>query len=341
MSFKNIIGQDKAIRIIRDSAQDFEVSSSYLFIGPQGLGKFLTAKTLAKAVNCLEEKMDACDRCASCLKIEKNQHPDVHIIDACLSNSAEPDEQSLQGQEKKKTEAVKIEQIRQLQKEANLKPYEARKKVFIINDAHNLTEEAANALLKTLEEPPRDSLIIMVTAKPQLLLKTVISRCRRIKFYPLPRATLQDLLSNEYSVEASFAHFLAYFCEGRIGQALALKDTGIFNEKNKIIDEFVLEEHAAFGYRRDLQSQDLRKCMNILVSWFRDIYMLKVGMPHAELVNFDRRDELLESMSGYSIGALDDITRFISEAFLYLEQNINPKLVAANLKIGYLAGHIV
>lgn len=318
MSFQDIKGQDKSINILQSYLHDKSSACSYLFIGPQGLGKFLAAKTLAKAINCLEKSTDSCEKCASCLKIEKNQHPDVHIIDAGIN----PDVDS---------NAIKIECIRQLQKEINLKPYEARKKVFIINDAHNLTAEASNALLKTLEEPPADSLIILVTSKPGLLFKTAISRCKIIKFYPLKRSRLKDLISREYSCDENLAHFLAYFCEGRIGQALRLKDTDLLSQKNKIIDEIILRKQS-LEYVAGPDREELRKYLNVLATWFRDIYMLKIGMPHAELINFDRRKELLKSMGLYSFTALNEIIRFISDALLYLEQNVNPKLLLSNLK---------
>lgn len=329
MSFQDIKGQDKAISILQSYLQRQSGVCSYLFIGPQGLGKFLTAKTLAKAVNCLKETRDACERCASCLKIEKNQHPDVHIIDIC---AFKPEEAPTDVD----SQAIKIEYIRQLQKEINLKPYEARKKVFIINDAHNLTPEASNALLKTLEEPPQDSLIILVTSKANLLFKTIISRCQIIKFYPLKRSQLKEIIRRDYSLDDTLAHFLAYFCEGRIGLALSLKDKDALKEKNRIIDEIILRAGSGPDYRKGLGKEELRRYLNVLATWFRDIYFLKIGMPHAELINFDRKKELLRSMGNYSFGALDEVVRFISDALLYLEQNINPKLLLSNLKSSYL-----
>jgi DNA polymerase-3 subunit delta' len=314
MSFQDIKGQDKSIGILQSYLRDKNAVCSYLFIGPQGLGKFLTAKTLAKTLNCLEKSEDSCDRCASCLKIEKNQHPDVHIYESDADS-----------------DAIKIEFIRQLQKEINLKAYEARKKVFIINDAHNLTAEASNCLLKTLEEPPQDSLIILVTSKPNLLFKTIISRCKIIKFFPLKRSLLKDVISREYSCDDTLAHYLAYFCEGRIGQALSLKDTDSLREKNRIIDEIVLRK-PGLEYRSGPDREQMRKYLNVLATWFRDIYLLKTGVSHSELINFDRRTELLQSMGLYSFAALDEIIRFISDALLYLEQNVNPKLLLSNLK---------
>lgn len=140
MALKDILGQEKPIQRLKKYISTENFPGAYLFTGPEGIGKSLVALNFAKTVNCLEEKGDSCEKCISCLKMNKNNHPDLHIIDAV--NNTESSE-------------IKIEYIRHLQEEIYLKPYEARKKVFIIHDAHNLTVDASNAFLKTLEEPPK------------------------------------------------------------------------------------------------------------------------------------------------------------------------------------------
>jgi DNA polymerase-3 subunit delta' len=328
MSFKDIKGQERSLAQLNGYLQNDRSASSYLFIGPEGVGKHLAAMTLAKAVNCLEENSDSCDRCFSCSKIEKKAHPDVHTIDAAALKSAGAENDTVVHD----SDAIKIEEIRRLQKEINLKPYEARKKVFIINDAHQMTAESSNALLKTLEEPPANSLIILVTAKPNLLFKTVISRCKMVKFYPLERNKLREIMKGEYACDEELAHFLAYFCEGRIGRAIKLKDTDILGTKNRVIDEIVLHHRADPEHGLGLAKQDLRNYLNIMATWFRDIYLLKTGSSFSELINADRKDELTRSARAYSWSALDEILKFIADSLLYLEQNINPKLLLSNLK---------
>jgi len=335
MSFKDIKDQDKAIQILKEHIRQSRLSHGYLFIGPEGVGKKMAAKALAKALNCENEALDSCDRCVSCLKIEKNQHPDVSIIDASTPlNSNYEQSKSETGN----SQAIKIGHIRQLQKDINLKPYEAKLKVFIIDNAHNLTPEASNALLKILEEPPAKSLIILVSAKPTLLFKTIISRCQVVKFYPLAREQLREVLSRDYGLETNLAHFLAYFCEGRLGKALALKDTDILREKNRIIDTFALYGKSGFE-NLSIKREDVRNILNILTTWFRDIYLIKIGMPHLELINFDRKSELLKFMQHFSFMDLDEILNCISDSLSYLEQNINTKLLLSNLRgrISYVA----
>lgn len=317
MSFSDIKGQARPIEIIKEYIKQPSVSRGYLFTGPDGIGKRLLAKTLSKALNCQTQTIDSCDKCPSCLKIEQNQHPDVHLIDDSDSNS------------------IKIEDIRTLQKNINLRPYEGRKNVFIIDNAHNLTSEAANALLKILEEPPKDSLLILVSSKIALLFKTIVSRCQILKFYPMERVLLGDILKNDYGLDDNLVHFLSFFSEGRLGFALKLKDTDIFREKNRIIDEFCIKKNSPRGHLNNFavaDRQKFRAILNILMTWFRDIYLLKSGLPYRQLINLDRKQDLAEAARTYSFFKLDEALNCLSASLLRLEQNINIKLLLSNLK---------
>ena len=313
MSLKNIKGQDRPIRILQGYLKSAGIQGAYLFTGEEGIGKLLAAENLAKALNCLNEGEDSCDHCPSCIKIGKRGHPDVHLI------GLDPD-------------TIKIDSIRELKREIGLRPYEAKKKVFIVNNAHNLSSEAAGAILKVLEEPPRDSIIILVTAKPALLFKTIISRCKIIKFSPLKRIELKEILKQDYSLNDDTAHFLAYFCEGRIGYALRLKETDILTEKNVVIDLFTSSGNSGIENARLQNRENLRSQLNILTSWFRDIYLIKTGTAHSELINFDRKTELLKDMNRYTLFNVDEIIKSISDSMLFLEQNVNVKLLLSNLK---------
>lgn len=319
MPFADIRGQDRAVGLLRQYLKTGRLSPVYLFSGPEGVGKKLTAKTLAQAANCLEQESDACGHCLSCVKIDKQEHPDFHLLDQF-------------SQESPASEALKIEAVRQLQRDIYLKPYEARKKVFLIDNAHNLTAEAANALLKVLEEPPRESLIILITAYPNRVFKTILSRCRTIKFSCLARSKLEELLRKEFKFSPSEAHFLAYFSEGRLGYALALKDKDFFREKNAYLNE--LSATGRFSWEDEITAdkEKMRCYLNNLAAWVRDIYLLKIGAAHAELINFDRRDELLRCMHRYTFRNLEASLQEICAALQYLEQNINSKLVFANLR---------
>ncbi|MCX5714461.1 MAG: AAA family ATPase, partial [Candidatus Omnitrophica bacterium] len=201
MAFSNIKGHQKVIERLKGFLKENHFAGTYLFTGPKGIGKSLIAQEFAKAINCERGADEPCDICLSCLKIDKKMHPDVHLIETQDSE-------------------IKIELIRQLQSQINLKPYEGKKKIFIIPEAGLLNSASASCLLKTLEEPAANSVIILVTDKPVSLFKTIISRCQVIKFSALRTGELERLLNEDYRLKPNSAHFLAYFCEGRIGQAL-------------------------------------------------------------------------------------------------------------------------
>lgn len=320
MSFSDIKGQERPIKLLKSYLGQGSLEGGYLFSGPEGVGKKLTAKALAKAVNCEADTLDRpCAQCASCLKIEKGQHPDVHLIEC-------PEAE------------IKIADIRQLQRQISLKPYEGRTKVFIIDNAHKLTAEAAGALLKVLEEPAKNSLIILISDKPGLLFKTVLSRCKILKFSGLRRQQLKRLFRDDYHLDEVSAHFLAYFSEGRLGRSLRLKDADIVREKNNVIDDFIFSRSPGAKNPAAQERQGLYQCLNILSAWFRDIYLLKSGISASEVINCDRKAELSQEMRRFSIADLNRITDAITEAASFLEGNINTKLIVYNLKAQLCSG---
>ncbi|MDD2927506.1 MAG: DNA polymerase III subunit delta' [Candidatus Omnitrophica bacterium] len=314
MSFSAIKGQDRPVEIIKTYIENARMEGGYLFSGPEGIGKKMAALALAKALNCLEAKTDACGHCASCLKIENSRHPDVRVISGGEAQ-------------------LKIEAIRQLQKDINLKAYEGIFKVYIIDNAHTLSAEAGNCLLKILEEPPQKSLIILVSDKPNLLFKTIISRCKIVKFLPLKREVLEEILKKEYKLDIQFAHFLAYFSEGRLGRALKLKDGGILAKKNNLIDKFVLSPRPDMESLAQQDKEDVRFSLNLLAAWFRDIYLLKAGLAEQEIINTDRREELTHSARGFSFFDLETIFTNLSAAIACLEKNVNTRLLLFNLRM--------
>ncbi len=312
MRFNDILGHEKPLNIINAYIEKSCFSGGYIFSGPEGIGKKTVAKIIAQKLNCTALSQKPCGNCSSCLKMEKLQHPDLCIIESDTSQ-------------------IKIENIRSLQRQASFRPYEGVMKVFIIDDAHRLNPESANSLLKILEEPPADSLIILVTHKPQRIFKTILSRCRVIRFSPLAVAALEDILIKNYFVERLFAHFLSFYSEGRLGLALRLKDSGVFEEKNRIFDYFVLSGKA-FDHNLTGQSKEqLHSFLNILASWFRDVYLLKAGLPDRELIHLDRKNDLLKLKLEFSFKYLDGVLTAISESLFYLESNINSKLLLHNL----------
>lgn len=178
MALKDVIGQDRAISILISTMRRGRIPSAYLFAGESGIGKRFTALNLAKAINCQRERdalsvmrnapegFDSCDECFSCRKIDAGTHPDVLLL------------------VREKNEII-IDEIRAVEDALSFRPYEGRKKVVIVDEADTMNQHAANAFLKTLEEPPEASLLILVAANPDRLPETIRSRCSRVNFVPL------------------------------------------------------------------------------------------------------------------------------------------------------------
>jgi len=201
MSLKNIIGQDKALRILFGTLSRDRVPSAMLFSGDMGIGKRLAAVNFAKAVNCLAPvDYDCCDECVQCRKIDSGQHPDVTSI------VSEGDE-------------IKIDTIRKVEEAFSFRALEGRRKVVIMDDADAMNINAANAFLKTLEEPPSDSLILLVSSNPDKLPATIRSRCVNVRFKPLPEIACRELVSK--NIKTGGTDVVCRLAMGRPGLAIS------------------------------------------------------------------------------------------------------------------------
>ncbi|MEK7868018.1 MAG: DNA polymerase III subunit delta', partial [Candidatus Omnitrophota bacterium] len=207
MSLKDIVGQDRAIRLLRSMIEKDEIDGSYLFFGPMGVGKRTLSIEFAKAINCEKKGLDACEECISCGKIKSLNHPDLFII-----------------QKEKESSFIKIDRIRDIIYQASLKPYEARKKIFIITEAEDMNEESQNALLKILEEPRENQVFILATSAVSGILPTVVSRCKAVKFNLLSQSQIQELLIKRHGFNEGEAVLFSHMALGSHGRAAAFKD---------------------------------------------------------------------------------------------------------------------
>lgn len=287
------------------------LAHAYLFIGPSNIGKHETALAVAALINCdlyaEGRSASACGTCPSCLKIDAGTHPDVVLLRAEAGHG------------------IKIEQIRDLLDRARLRAFYGRKKIFIIENAENMTTESANAFLKTLEEPDADTLLILTTASPERCLDTIRSRCHIVPFHPMSSGVLKTKLKE--GCPAPEAHFLAFFAEGCCGKARKLEDSKYFERKNDYIDLFVLRAPTDDFLKKITEDKIITKeFLSALYSWIRDALLLKAGMDPDQVVNIDRVAQLREFNSRYDFDELRQIESAVVKAMRMLSENLNVKV---------------
>lgn len=219
MALRDIIGQDRALRILLGTLKRNRVPSAVLLSGDYGIGKRLAAINYAKAINCIEPvDFDCCDKCISCKKIESLIHPDVLVI--TLENVAEALSLERRKSENKNRYEYPIEAVHKIEGVLYLSPHEGKKKIVIIDDAELMNINAANAFLKTLEEPPANSIIILVSSKPDRLIDTIRSRCINIHFYPLSSNGCETVIRKISKALDGEVDFILRMAMGRPGYAI-------------------------------------------------------------------------------------------------------------------------
>ncbi|KPJ50992.1 hypothetical protein AMJ40_01185 [candidate division TA06 bacterium DG_26] len=286
--FDNIVGQETAKKILANQIEKEKVSHAYLFHGQCGVGKTETAIAFAKALNC--DRGSGCGTCTHCKRVERFVHPDVKFVfpvpsaiqaDALVELYETGKESHFRFPFSQRA-SISIDTIRSVSGETYLKPYESRWKVNIVIDADKMTQEASNAFLKTLEEPPSHAIFILITEHPQSLPLTILSRCQSIRFRNLSREEIEQALKAR-GVEPSLTGVLARLASGSLGRALRSNKSEYMEIRRRLIDGFL-----ALGKKRwetviDLSQWLVDECdrwvfVEVFLSLYRDLLVLKEGL---------------------------------------------------------------
>ncbi len=325
MRMWQVIGQTRALSLLKRGLEAGSLAHAYLFVGPAHVGKMALAVNLAQALNC-EAAEPPCGECLSCQKIASGKHADIQTIGLGQGNSAEARPQA----------EISIDEIRQLQHSASLPPFEGQYKVFIIDGAELLSIEAANCLLKTLEEPVGKVVFILLTTNEQLLPATVISRCQRVELLPLAAAEIESALKKNWGVEPQKARLLSRLSRGCLGWAVRALDDGLLSQRADRLGELIDIIHAdyegrfagaaqlatEFGQNRELVQDKLA----LWLDWWRDLMLVKVGSTDL-ITNVDQVATLTEMAKAYSLAQIRNVIENIRVAGAQLRLNANPRLV--------------
>lgn len=317
MPFADILGHDRIVEVLRRSLSGGKTAHSYLFEGVPGSGRKKTALTLIQALFCTALPDDACGICASCRKIDGGNHPDIHLI------SPLPDKRD-----------ISIDQLREMQHILSLRPYEAPRKACIIDPAERMSVGAANSLLKTLEEPPGNALIVLLTENAGMLLPTVRSRCQLIRFAPLsPEHVLTLLERSGMAPEA--AALIAPMSGGSLQKALELDNEALVARREAVLSrvgQLTIQRIATvFDAAEELSgNRDATlELLDMLLSFYRDAVHLGAGS--AEIVNRSVRPAIESIAAKRSFPRNLELLERIYETRRDVQRNANPKLALDQL----------
>lgn len=325
MPFNDIIGQERAIKILTKSLKENKVSSSYIFVGSEGTGKKFAAIEFTKAINCsnLNKNLEACDNCHSCNEINKQCCPDLKIVESTKGS-------------------IKIEQIRKIRKEIELKPFRSKKKVYIIDQAEKMTLEASNCLLKTIEEPPYYAIIILICSKIDPILPTIVSRCQIVNFGLVNPPKIKEILLNKINnLEKDKAEIISKLAQGSIGKAFKLiADKEYFIRREEVLD--YLSAISPGKYDDDIfarvekmlsEIDRIEEILEMIKLWYRDILIIKSTGNQKFIVNCDKLEIFGKKSQIYSQKMLIDILDYLEQVEEYLMKNVNKRLILERLFI--------
>ncbi|MEW6002003.1 MAG: DNA polymerase III subunit delta' [Nitrospirota bacterium] len=330
MALRDVIGQEKAVNILLKTIKRGRIPSSYLFAGESGIGKKFTALNLAKALNCLNPPsppfskggtggFDSCDECPSCKKIEARVHPDLLII---LPEGGQ----------------IRIEEIRAVDDMLSFKPFEGRYKVVLIDEADTMNIYAANAFLKTLEEPPKESLIILISSKPDRLPDTIRSRCSKVNFTPLSfeacKKVIETVISYQSEVrsqkskkDSGFSTFdsrlstIVRLSMGRPGLAIS---GDLIEEREwfmKLLGLILASEKDGWTTKEEME-----RWFNLIIILLRDMAILKITKDEKSLVNIDLKDYIKKFSNSMDLKVIIKSYERLNTLRGYLNYNLNKSL---------------
>ncbi len=322
-----VVGQSRAVSLLQRGLAEGSLAHAYLLSGPRQVGKMTLALELARALNC-EAKEIPCGRCLACEKIASGKHADVQVIG--LSQTGRDDGDRLHKE-------IGIDQIREMQKQVSLPPFEGRCKVFIIDGAEALSSEAANSLLKTLEEPVGRVLFLLLTLDGGLLPPTVVSRCQHLKLSLLPAAEIEAFLRGSLGAEVSKAKLLAHLAQGRIGWAInASRDESLLKERRETLAEALslisADYEIRFRYAAELalefgrEPDRVKERLGLWLGLWRDLWLIKLGS-ESQMTNIDLRQELAGLAKRLDLREIKGFLTDLQQVGAQLKKNASPRLV--------------
>lgn len=318
----NLIGHAWAVRLLQEHIRHDNVRHAYLFTGPAGIGRRTLALRFAQALNCPAPLAPGvpCGECRTCRRIAAMQHPDLYLVQAERPGST-----------------LKVEQIRELQRGLSLAPYEARYKIALLLRFEDAHPSAANALLKTLEEPPPNVIVLMTAGDAESLLPTIASRCETLRLRPLPVERVTREIAALRNLPAKEAALAAHLSEGRPGLALRLLDDPALMEARRQAVEILLTLLPVSRVERFAAAESLvkdrpalEKTLQTWLSFWRDVFLLSSGAD-VPLTNLDYAEAIRSIAGQVTFESGGACVQAVQRALERLEKHVNPRLTVETL----------
>jgi DNA polymerase-3 subunit delta' len=310
--FRQIIGHENIIEHLQNSIQAGKVSHAYIFHGEEGMGKKLLALAFAKTLQCTEKGINPCNRCISCMQTDSGNQPDIiWVTHEKLS--------------------ISVDDIRvQLNGDIQVKPFHSPYKVYIIDAAEKLTEQAQNALLKTLEEPPEYAVILLLVNNINVILPTILSRCVVLNLKPVDKKRIKEFLMEQHHTPDYMAEMAAGFSGGNVGKAIKYASSEDFERKKedvlhilRYIDEMELSEVIAGIKTISENKPSIEDYIDLMVLWYRDILMLKATNDPNLLLYKNEFQFIRKQANIRSYAEIENIIAAMEKAKLRLKANVN------------------
>ncbi len=330
--FKDIIGQQDVKSHMQKAIQTGNISHAYIINGEAGYGRKMLADAFAKVLQCSDRKVindtvDACDICKSCLQADSGNNPDIYHVTHDKT-------------------VISVDDIReQINNTIDIKPYMSKYKIYIIPDAIKMSDAAQNALLKTIEEPPEYAIIILISENISMLLPTIVSRCVTLNTNPLDKETISAYLTKNLQMEPSRADIAAGFCQGNMGKAIRFATSDVFIEMKsdvlrllKNIDNMSLFDIMEVIHIFASNKGNIDDYLDLIMLWYRDVLMFKVTQDTNLLLYKDEYSAISSQASTRSYADVENIITGIDKAKLRLKANVNfdtaIELMILNIKDG-------
>jgi DNA polymerase III subunit delta' len=356
-----VIGQERVKHILARAMAADRLPHALLFDGAEGVGKDAMAVEIARVIHCETGAITPCGRCGSCVSIEHLQHPDVHLVTALpvgknetaedppLARLGPDDMKAIQEEYRRKGEnpyirieipranVIKVNSIRELRRQAALTTVAGRRRVFIISRAEDMNDEAANTLLKTLEEPAGNALLILTSAQAGALLPTILSRCQRMRFDLLTEQEIASALIGRRGLDPERAALVARTAEGSYRRALELLDEDLVREREEVV-AFI--RHALAGNVGGLEEiierrsstkerEEARRFLLLMLRWFRDALVTTAGAA----AGAEQAEDLRRFLHRFPGARIPDVMAAVERSLFLLDRNVYIKLVFLQLAV--------